>query len=396
MAKILLCTEAVRDDGSARRLALVESQLSQRGHDCKFAVAEFGRVAALGIVDLARLLPAPALGRFPSPAEYIDTVSAMLLQSGFSSWARLAAAVAAWQNLAELVAPDLVVFDTSPAACLALADRYPTLQIGAGSRIPPQGGLAAALGPEAEPTTLGAQARDALVASINRVRGLNKQSAIASIDEALRSSERMVCCLAEFDPFLLHRQEKMVGPLEQLPPASPVDPAGPVVVFLEPDYEQGHAVLLGLGGTGYRVQLFAPSLPPQATQSVRERGVAVVSERLPRLSDWAAASLVVHHGDLPLAETLLALGRPQLILPRDPEQQAIAAALVNRGIGVTLANANEVMAIGKIVQRLVVDDDLRARAYAWGRTVQDDAGGSGLAKVVDQCEALLAQGATPA
>lgn len=396
VANILLCTEATRDDGALRRLVLVEAQLAKHGHDCKIAAADLSYVMPLGVVNLDRILPGPAPGRFPRPADYIDTVSAMLLQSGFSSWARLAANVAAWRNLAQLAAPDLVVVDSSPAVTMALSERYAVLQIGAGARIPPQRGLAGALGPEGDSSSLGAQARDTLVSAINRVRGLNKQTAIASVDEALNTTSRMICCLAEFDPFLPQREEKVVGPLQQLPAPSPPDAAAPVVMFLDADYEQGQAAIMGLGGSGIRIQFFAPGMAPQAAQTVQERGIAVITERLPRTADWAGASLVIHHGDLHLSETLLAMGRPQLLLPRDPEQQQVAQALVRRGIGVMLTKPNEVGAIGKILQRLAVDDDFRARAYAWGRTVQDDAGGTGLGKVVEECEALLARGARSA
>ena len=104
----------------------------------------------------------------------------------------------------------------------------------------------------------------------------------------------------------------------------------------------------------------------------------------------AMSRLLIHHGGVGTCETLLGLGRPQLILPRHVEQRLNARVLVQDRIAKSLNNAVEleIDAIVAEIQAAVNDATLATRARKVANQLAARPHAS-LDRVVSNCIELL-------
>ena len=126
MKTILFAWELGEGLGHVGPLQSVARELSAAGHRAVFAVRDVVGSRALLKDEDCPVLQAPRWSKGPirgglRPVNYAD----ILVDRGFSNVDGLAAMVAAWQDLIDLVKPDLVVADYSPTACLTAYGTVP-------------------------------------------------------------------------------------------------------------------------------------------------------------------------------------------------------------------------------------------------------------------------------
>ncbi|VAW17830.1 hypothetical protein MNBD_ALPHA09-348, partial [hydrothermal vent metagenome] len=87
--------------------------------------------------DQALLIPAPHLQNPIHLLSHTGSYTDMMTACGFAQTQTLEALVGAWESLFELIKPDLIVAEASPAARLAVPDGVPVLITGNGFYAPP-------------------------------------------------------------------------------------------------------------------------------------------------------------------------------------------------------------------------------------------------------------------
>jgi len=142
-----------------------------------------------------------------------------------------------------------------------------------------------------------------------------------------------------------------------------------------------------LTGCGFPVEAFVRDLPDRMKSALRARNMHV-HETPPPLAEVAErASLIVHHGGIGTAETAMALGRPQILLPKHLEQTLNASNLGRLGVAMRL-NAGFSLAQGSAaVSEALSSESLAEKAQETAARLAQRPSVS-LERIVGLCEEL--------
>ena len=108
--------------------------------------------------------------------------------------------------------------------------------------------------------------------------------------------------------------------------------------YLAADYVGTAAVLEGLAASGRASEVYLRNADASLRGRWRRRGLIVHDQPQPLAAAAGRAAIVVHHGGVNTTEAVLALGRPQLFVPRHVEQSLNANMAMALGTGVALRN----------------------------------------------------------
>jgi UDP:flavonoid glycosyltransferase YjiC (YdhE family) len=181
----------------------------------------------------------------------------------------------------------------------------------------------------------------------------------------------------------------VAGPLHDLPPPLPVaqDPwKRSVFCYLPGDYVYTPTVLESLAGLGLQVDAYLHP-PPEDVHALRlPAAVQLRSRPAPLPYALGRSALVVHHGGVGTAEQVLALGRPQLVLPKTLEQGLNARALSALGVATLLeSDARTPHAIVSAVSELLDGPHAAQRASEVARGLRR---AGSLPVLLDLCDLL--------
>ncbi len=356
--------------GHATRLLQIADRLRSDGTECLFVVRNLEVAGAYVRKRGYPVLQAP-LSRV-EPIRGPDTnqpVSAgdILGSIGFASVDRLAPLIDAWGTLFDCLAPDLAVTDYAPMANLALHGG-PTrvVVIGDGFTLPP------VEDPEFRPFRDARPAYDeagmrAVVAAVQAARGRPAPDRLP----ALYAGDRhFVITLPELDPWADGRSQPAIGPLDPVPGPLESAPSIDYFCYLSASYEFTPRALAGLVESGRSGSLFLRDSTPQQRDHWRSRGLTVHDGPRDMRAEGARSRVIVHHGGVGTCEQVLALGRPQLLVPRHFEQSSNARRLMGQGCAVALRGggnfevAHVVSALDAAVGRPTIAAAARAKAEA--------------------------------
>ncbi|GAB4174619.1 MAG: glycosyltransferase [Thalassobaculales bacterium] len=324
MATILFAWELGDGFGHVTRMRPLALRLKAAGHRPVFAVRSVPNGHTLLAAHGIPVLQAPHLTpRVPPELEGkpIGTYGDIIATVGFDDEERLAAMVAAWEALIALVEPALIVTDFCPTLALATYPGERVVALGDGFTLPPhhlpQFPLLRDSGPRVpEAETL------ARVQALQRRRGRPLPPAMPAI---LAAEGSFVISLPEMDKYAAERPGAAIGPMEPLPaplpPIAPGEEADAFFAYLSWGFPGTRKALEGLAASGRKGSVFLRDAPPAVIQEWRGRGLTVFDRPQPMVEAARRARCVVHHGGLGTTETVLALGRPQLLVPRHYEQQ---------------------------------------------------------------------------
>lgn len=312
----------------AERLCLVAGRLADAGFHCRLALPP--PLAA----HYRQFFPAIAWPRLNSvapfsaerAASYID----LLASVGFASALDLTRMLNAADRRLAACAPDLVVADFAPLALLAARGRLPVVCLGSGYTLPPLD--CADLPPfrdDLEPMVDPAELLAALAAALDS-RGCGRP---ASIAEAFAVRAEVVCCHRELDIYSRYRRNAVAGPL---PGGRPAPLPAPAAVFarLAPDHPDLERILQCLAAAEVPCRIHIPNAAPTLAAAVAGTTVTFSGGPCDLVDELNRCSLVLHGGDIDVADAALAAGRPQLLLPFYVEQALVADQLAELGIAV--------------------------------------------------------------
>jgi hypothetical protein len=387
--RILFAWELGRGLGHLNRLLPIARAMEERGHKISFALRS--NVDAVMIAEAlphAPILPVPICRRLDAGAadksipayNYAD----ILFRCGYQSEEALSALINDWHALFARTGADLVVCDHSPTAVLAAAGRTPVLHVGSGFANPPAHQPLIPLHPASR---AGAGKREAAVfqaiAAVTAGVGL---AAVTHVSDLFASAQTFACCLPELDPYRPARTPVAIGPLTTLPVPSEVAPGNFIFAYLAADDARVLPLLERMARARIRCSAFVRQAPDDWAMTFQDSTVRLFDHPQRMADTVAAASAVLHHGGLSTAECALAIGRPQLVLPRYLEQALTAAAIENLRCGINVAREDPIRLIEPALRNPTLAAGAREAAHAIAARPRANA----LETIVHACEQHLA------
>lgn len=382
---VLLINELGSGYGHVAPLLRVGSALAARG--CRIVCA-MGDVVRPGLLLRRAGFPVVQAPVWPGlrterGAGYGD----LLVLQGFESVPALMLMAAAWQDLFDLVAPDLIVADHSPTAALAAYKTIPSVLIGNGFAMPPHDlpefpllrTDRAPLAPEAK-----------LLEVVREVQERRGRPAPATLPALFAGEFRGVLTLPELDPYGGQRSEGVLGPIEALPPYAPRPTGRAVYAYIGTEHPGVREIVAGLAAVDAEVTCHVRGDPGSLSASLEEHGVTVLAEPADLTEALPACAAVVGYASTGFAHAGLAAGRPQLTLPYDLEKDAMAASLDRLGVSRTLGVGLSPADVGDAIRALLDDDRCANHAAVCAQSILGRPRTDALSAIVEGCEALLA------
>jgi rhamnosyltransferase subunit B len=392
MARILLGWELGNGVGYARRLAAIANCLKAEGHEPVLALRDPRAVpdppcpVLQAPIVVGRLRPGT---RGFVPAGFADLIAV----NGFGTADHLLEVLTGWQGLIDQVRPDLVVAEYAAGLVLAAWRRIPTVLIGTPYLMPPADGTRF---PEREGVKPYADQR-ALLEVMGRAQAARGAALPDGVTQPFAEAVRVPYALPELDPWTRDRRERLNGLWE---PVARAEPPASVRLFayLTPQAPAFPAAAEGLARAGIPGEAFIPGCPERLAAALGARGIAVLRDPPPLSAAVAGASVIFHHGGIDTAQTALALGRPQLILPRYLDQRLTGEALAALGVGILHNRATATgESVAAALQRLAGDATMTARARLRATLIRRRGIADALSSSVDAArEALAPERADPA
>jgi len=349
--------------GHVRPLLEVARALAAHGHAPVFALRNVVEPRPMFAQDSFPILQAPLWhdrrwrGSKPFQAASFADVLAV---RGWERVEDLAPQLESWRDLLDLVQPRLVVCDHSPTLCLAAYGALPVVQTGSWFSLPPlDGDSFPRMISAAEPVI----PQEQLLAVIQQVQRSRQAAVPARLPDFLLATERFLTNLPEVDAYQAVRKEQSWDPFDPLPSPAPVPAQPSFFAYLGADYPGVEAILAQFGRTATGTVYLRGSSPP-LLQRLRQNGLHVLDEPGAIVSLLAGASLYVHHGGIGATQTALALGRPQLLLPRHLEQSMTAQMLQNLGVAAALTGPTKPEDAAQLFQQILGQRRFAERAWA--------------------------------
>jgi hypothetical protein len=320
---------------------------------------------ALAEID-AQILPAPFWPTPSLPPTTSGTYADVLIGNGFSSAANVRALVGAWAQVVDLVKPDLIVCEHAPGAALAAFGRIPIAMVGNGFVVPPTDG---AEFPSYEPGRGEPQRQRPLLSVIQEALGDMGRSAPKTICEPFRGVFRGIYTFPALDTYRRVRREPVLGPIEPVPPLSPLPAKRKLFAYSAADYVLINEVTQALMDLGPQASAYFRGSLGARGEVIKSRGVQVYDTAPALSSVLPEASVVFSHGGTGFTYAALAAGRPHILNPRHFEARATAQALEELGAGIAL-HPFEPKKFREAVVRANEDRGLRDSAQKAGAMAQ--------------------------
>ena len=281
----------------------------------------------------AQVLPAPFWPTPSMPTLLSGTYTDLIAANGFASVENARALVGAWDQLFDLVKPDLIVCEHAPGAAIAAFGRIPVAVVGNGFVVPP------ADGSEFPPFEVGrgdVQRQAPVLAVIRDALAALGRAAPTTICDPFRGVFRGVFTFPALDTYRLARRETALGPVEALPALTPLPTTRRLFAYSASDAAMIEPMTQALMSLGPQASAyFRGSLGARAAV-LRSRGVTLHDDAPPLASVLPEASVVFSHGGSGFTHAALAAGRPHVVYPRHFEAHSTARALEELGAGILL------------------------------------------------------------
>ncbi|MFM8988733.1 MAG: glycosyltransferase [Alphaproteobacteria bacterium] len=383
--RVLLAWELGDGLGHVGRLMPLAARLEREGHDPVLAVrdpAQALRVEGarrLPVLQAPYAVPRGARGAGFHARSFADILSVI----GYEDEERLRAMLRAWRDLARLVRPVLAIGDFSPTLALALRGTgVPVMLVGSGFALPPaQEGFF----PEVNAEGHAIADRERLASSMRRACGAPADATPASL---LAGDWQGACTWPLLDPYRDCRAEPAIGPLDPPRVAGRAPDARGWFAYLSAEAPMAPAAIAALEAMPVPGGVFLRD----GSAAQRARLAAAGHEVHVRPPDLAGglrrARLAIHHGGIGTAETALAIGVPQLVLPRHLEQRLTGEALRAAGIGAVVRRAEVARDLAPRALAMMADGRLAARALEVARELPR--GGDPCARAMAAARSLAA------
>ncbi|MCC7274006.1 MAG: hypothetical protein IT561_15165 [Alphaproteobacteria bacterium] len=395
MRTVLFAAELGYGFGHVSRLIAVADALEPHGYRPVFAVGDVCETFPILGHRPWPVLQAPVTRALPhlavTDARFkVGCFADILWFIGYGKVEMLTPLVRAWEHLFSHVRPDLIVCDFAPTVTLAARGAIPVVAIGDGFSQPPSTTPTFPALRDDAPPQVTQEALLEVVAAVQRARGRPAPPTLPSI---VAGDREFVCVLPDFDPYARLVPPRTAGPLRALPEMLPTAaPHGRTVfAYLSGSYDKLNAVGEGLAQAEARGVAYLRNASPRTVQAFEKIGIHVLREVLPAAEFRAAvgrARCVIHHAGVGTSQDMLALGRPQVLVPMTFEQQLSSDALYRFRVGGRLRQGVTAEGIAAAVRSVAESDDYAERAQKAARSIADRNLAPAMPRIVEACRAL--------
>ncbi|HMR33519.1 MAG TPA: hypothetical protein PKA13_19210 [Geminicoccaceae bacterium] len=391
--RILLAWERGRGGGYARRLAALAAGLAAAGHEPVLALRDPAQAAGLPEAAGVALRAAPFHeSPLRTPGDFVpDNLADLLASGGFDDRDALLRLVRRWMALLDELRPALAVAEFAPALCLAARGRCPVVQLGTGFTLPPAEGPWFPSYQVPRPPYV---AQADILAIVDDVLGELGRPPLPGLAALHADTLQLIHGLPQLDPFHGRRPAspcvRAIGPFLPLP--APEPPPATVLPFAYVDLAAPYApaLLEAMAGLPWPAEAFVPRADEALLARFAGSGLLIHKAAPPLHGMLARASHVVHAGGLETAMAATALGRPQLLLPRNLPQYLIARVLIGSRIAVGSGPDRGTAGLRAAIEAFVGDPARLAEAARAAAFVQGQGPFDGVGRAVAICRRLLA------
>ena len=334
MATVLYAWELGANLGHLVPLSRIANKIGEDGHNAVFAVLDLGIAAAAPRSCCQCPVAAPVRGppnAILAPrggfASYVDILAAI----GFSDPSKLAAMMGAWSGLVDLVKPDAIVADHSPALQMSMRDRgIPVIAVvGSAFTMPPleydQFQRYAGDSYPAIPETR-------LLEILRRAQAIRGCKLSGDLISAFRTANRVVFGLPELDPYRSFRHEQLTRPPGGFPTAQPWSNSRRLFVYVGGEMPNFETLAQALSVVNVPIEAYFRGESGPLTEFLKLRG-AVVHEEPPDLNEvLTRCSHMLTQGGAMTAAAGLSAGRPQMVLAGHDEAELNLSMLAQNGV----------------------------------------------------------------
>lgn len=380
---VLLVNELGGGFGHVSNLLAIGRALASLGYRVTCAMADLVRPALLLRQAGFPVLQAPTWPRMGhgKTACYADILALI----GFENAPALTLMTAGWQDLIDLVKPDLIVADHSPTAALAAFGANPVVMVGNGFTLPPDHlDEYPMLARDAEP--LVPQSR--LLEVVHEVQGNRKRPAPETLPALLSAAFRGVLSFPELDAYADVRSDNTLGVLEAMPVYAPRGDARSVYAYLTDYHPELRTIADALVEVDAEVSCHVSNHADVAAVLSRG-GVRLLDEPADLTVILPRVSVVVSHASMGMAHAGLAAGRPQLVLPHDLEKECAARALDSLGVSLSLRPPFASDDIVRSIEALCEPGTHEDHAAVCAQSVLAREPSDALAVIVEACVKLM-------
>lgn len=384
---ILFAWELGANLGHIKPLMALARRLASDGASATFAVSDLANVHLVAKRGEFAILQAPVWpehrhwGHRPSIASYADVLAGI----GFADPLKLSAMIEAWRCLLDLVKPDLVVADHSPALLAALyGTGTPVIAVGTPftmppltlDRLPP---IRADQAPALPESRLHQSLKSALAA-----RGMRPPARMVDL---FRTDERLVFGVPELDPYRAFRDEQILTPPEPLPAfvEAPVKPR--LFVYAGSEVPHLETLVQGLVEMDIDIVAYLRGDVGPLPHFLKHRGHRVYDTPPPLDEVLPAVSHVLSQGGAFMCHAALAAGRPHLIMPLHNETELNLSACARLGVARRLDPAKHEKTVRARLNDFLIESELMRQARHWALTLRDRKQKNGL----DEAHAAVAR-----
>jgi rhamnosyltransferase subunit B len=315
----------------------VVTHLRANGFSCVFATADprfdpWFRAHGVQILQ-TYLWPPMRVGAAVPEFREARTLTDILADYAIGNPANLAAAIAHYDTLFDLVRPDIVLCENAFGALLAARGRIPTIAFGSTLLFMPPtlGDGFAPINPSAPNPSWPTQV---IVDGINTALGVSARPFLSCAADIMDCAAVLPFGPAAFDPYLHARTQPVLAPYcSDLPLPIDTRERCEIVVYLHERMQFMDDLIDAIVRLPSPVRLYIPALEPIRRMKLEEAGVLIESHMMPLETIAAKAGCLVHHGGVTLTAVALALGIPQVILARFYENGLAGHFVAERSLG---------------------------------------------------------------
>lgn len=369
--RTILCTWEIGGElGHISRHSRIVKALEAEGYQLVVALQDLSRAYPFFCDTKATLLQAPVWLPRIKLQRPIACLADTLLLLGYLETDPLHALVLAWQNLIDLVKPDLVIFDYSPTAMLALLEHpLPKILTGTGFADPVAGQAIVDWRPFKTEDDLVARQELRVLQQVNAILQRQAKAPLSQLGDLFAVDRTLLSTFPELDLYHKLRTHARYCPGRNPSDGNPAVRFGytgqpRILVYLKPVYPQIELLLTALANCNADVFIACPMGRPEQFQAYLSARFQV-STGLVNLQDaMREADLFVCHGNNASLTESLGACVPSLILPIQLEQLLNGKNIQKYGFGLLLEQLQTAEALAAVLEKMLLERELYRAAIA--------------------------------
>lgn len=343
---------------------------------------------------------------FQAPGEYrpviqkvrnSNSAAKILYNAGFGDVDFLTALIRSWQNLYELINPDLIIFDYSPTAMLAARNgKAKRLAIGTGFHLPPEMKPIPSIWSELgmnkgkDDTNEVKKFEERMVKNINAAAAENDIAPISHFHELYDADMKIFRTYKEMDHYQGREKTDYAGVLKSAPGAEPEWPkqSGPkIFAYLKP-FKTLPKLLEKINSKKLSTLIYGDGISAKMKKEFTSNNLRFSEQRLDMDTIGKMADIAICNAGHSASCELLLSGVPLLLLPLNLEQHMVARNVQNLGAGL---NAPKLVPEGMTMKlkALLKETKYREAAQAFAKKYANDKSTASVEQIAATINSML-------